>query len=58
MAIVTLTAMKADSPLRARGELNFYVQAPAFGLAETCHAAILHHWMDLVEGKNVTRADG
>ena len=23
----------------------------AYGHAETCHAAILHHWMDMVEIK-------
>ncbi len=44
--VVTLTAMKAGNPLRASGDLNFYISAPTYGEAETCHAAILHHWMD------------
>lgn len=44
--VVTLTAMKASNPLRAAGDLNFYISAPTYGEAETCHAAILHHWMD------------
>ena len=27
-------------------DLNFYVPAETYGAAETCHAAILHYWMD------------
>lgn len=46
--IVTLTAMSADNPLRKAGTLNVYVPARTYGYAESCHAAILHHWMDLV----------
>jgi len=49
MTVVTLSAMAADNPLRARGRLNAYVAAQTYGLAETCHAAILHRWKDLVE---------
>lgn len=45
---VTLSAMKSSNPLRRSGDLNFYVSAPTYGEAETCHAAILHYWMDLV----------
>ncbi len=48
--VATLSAMRADNPLRQMGDLNFYVSAPTYGEAETCHAAILHHWMDLVSG--------
>jgi len=44
--VVTLSAMKPDNALRALGELNFYVPAETYGAAETCHAAILHFWMD------------
>ena len=46
--VVTLSAMAAANPLRRRGALNFYVPATTYGGAETCHAAILHHWMDSV----------
>ncbi len=46
--VVTLSAMGADNPMRALGSLNFYVPANTYGLAETCHAAILHYWIDLV----------
>lgn len=47
--VVTLSAMKAGNPLRRRGTLNVYVPGTTYGFAESCHAAILHHWMDLVE---------
>jgi D-sedoheptulose 7-phosphate isomerase len=48
--VATVSAMRAGNRLRATGDLNFYVSAPTYGEAETCHAAILHHWMDLVSG--------
>lgn len=44
--VVTLSAMKPDNALRSMGYLNFYVPAETYGAAETCHAAILHFWMD------------
>jgi D-sedoheptulose 7-phosphate isomerase len=40
--------MSHDNGLRTRGNLNFYVPAATYGMAESCHATILHHWMDLV----------
>jgi len=46
LTLVTLSAMNSDNPLRAGGDLNFYVAAETYGNAETSHAAILHHWMD------------
>jgi D-sedoheptulose 7-phosphate isomerase len=48
MSLFTLSAMAPTNPLRAVGDLNAYVAATTYGEAETCHAAILHHWMDLV----------
>lgn len=48
MTVVTLTAMDEDNPLRSAGDLNAYVPAMTYGHAETCHAAILHTWMDSV----------
>ncbi|MBF0550748.1 MAG: SIS domain-containing protein [Deltaproteobacteria bacterium] len=50
--VVTLSAMKPDNPLRYLGMFNFYVPAEIYGLAETCHTAILHYWIDLVSGEN------
>ena len=46
--IVTLSAMKPNNRLRSTGDLNFYVPARSYGAAETCHAAILHYWVDQV----------
>ena len=46
--VVTLSAMAPDNPLRQSGLLNFYINGDSYGLAETGHAAILHHWMDLM----------
>lgn len=47
--VITLSAFAEDNPLRLCGALNFYVPAPNYGLAETSHAGILHHWMDSLE---------
>ena len=46
--IVSLSAMDADNPLRAAGDLNAYLPAREYGHAETGHAAVLHYWMDCV----------
>lgn len=46
--VVTLSAMNPENNLRSQGLLNFYIPAKTYGMAETCHAAILHYWMDLV----------
>jgi len=44
--VVTLSAMKRENKLISMGMLNFYVPADTYGNAETCHAAILHYWID------------
>ena len=46
--VVTLSAMDEKNPLRNIGDLNFYVPAYTYGMAETCHAALLHYWIDMV----------
>jgi len=48
--VVTLSAMKCGNPLRRLGDLNFYVPAESYGLAETSHNTILHYWIDLMTG--------
>ena len=52
--VITLSAMKAENPLRHEGELNLYVPAQTYGMAETCHAAILHYWIDNIILQNET----
>ena len=49
MSVVTLSGMSPEISLRCVGDLNAYVAAECYGDAETCHASILHHWMDLIE---------
>ena len=51
LKVITLSAMSPNNLLRTKGFLNAYVPAETYGYAETCHAAILHHWMDIVEVK-------
>lgn len=46
--VVTLSAMQHDNSLQSNGTLNFYVPADTYGMAETCHGAILHYWVDQV----------
>ena len=53
MTIVTLSSMSPDNPLRSRGQLNLHVAASTYGMAENCHAAVLHRWADLVRLENV-----
>jgi D-sedoheptulose 7-phosphate isomerase len=52
--VITLSAMNAENPLRREGELNLYVPAQTYGMAETCHAAILHYWIDKIILQNQT----
>lgn len=44
--VVTISAMEPDNALKLLGDINFYVPAKTYGMAETCHAAILHYWID------------
>ena len=46
--VVTLSAMAPGNSLRSGGILNFYVPAEGYGIAETCHGAILHYWVDMI----------
>jgi len=45
-AIITLSAMNPENKSRKLGDLNFFVPARTYGLAEVCHAAIMHCWLD------------
>jgi D-sedoheptulose 7-phosphate isomerase len=51
-SVVTLSAMRPDNPLLSKGLINFYIPATTYGLAETCHAAILHHLIDKIVERN------
>ncbi len=56
MFTVTLSAMAAGNPLRSSGELNIYLGCDSYGEAESCHAVVLHRWMDLMEVPDAGRA--
>ncbi len=43
---VTLTGMKPDNRARRLGDLNFYVPLSRYGLTESAHQVLLHHWFD------------
>ena len=49
LTVVTLSGMDSDNPLRTHGDLNVYISGKTYGEVETCHAAVLHYWMDLVQ---------
>jgi len=50
MKVITFSAMKPENTLRKSGDLNFYIKAETFGLAESAHAVLLHYWVDAVSG--------
>jgi len=47
--VVTITAMSEDNKMRVLGDLNFYIQAETYGMAESGHAVLLHHLIDLFQ---------
>ncbi len=51
---VTLSAMDENNPLRSMGKTNWYIPADTYSMAETCHAAILHHWMDMIAAQTIS----
>jgi len=52
---VTVTAMSPDNTMRSQGDLNFYLPAESYGMAESGHGAVLHHLIDIfVTHKNIS----
>lgn len=49
MRVVTLSGFDEQNPLRQRGDLNAYIASSDYGEVETCHGAVLHCWMDMME---------
>lgn len=49
---VTVTAMSPDNTLRGLGDLNFYLPAEDYGMAESGHAVVLHHLVDIFSARN------
>jgi D-sedoheptulose 7-phosphate isomerase len=48
--VLTFSGFTADNPLRAAGDLNFYVPASEYGFVEMGHQALLHALLDLKIG--------
>ena len=49
--IVTLSGFTPDNPLRALGDVNFYVPSPHYGLVEIIHHSICHCILDVLMTK-------
>ncbi len=48
--VVTLSGFSAGNALRKAGDVNFFVEAGAYGFVETAHQAILHAILDTAMG--------
>jgi D-sedoheptulose 7-phosphate isomerase len=48
VGVVTLSGFRPDNPLRAMGNVNFYVPSDNYGVVEVCHHAICHAILDAV----------
>jgi D-sedoheptulose 7-phosphate isomerase len=46
--LVTLSGFSPDNPLRALGDLNFYVACDRYGLVEVSHLALCHAVLDFM----------
>jgi D-sedoheptulose 7-phosphate isomerase len=51
LKVVTFTGFSADNPLRAVGDLNFWVDSRAYNIVETVHQIWLLAVCDLIIGK-------
>lgn len=52
-SVVTLSGFKPTNPLRALGDINFYVEASEYGFVEVAHMALGHAMLDyLIEDAN------
>ena len=49
--IVTLSAMSADNPLRALGDVNYWVNSWSYNIVETAHQFWMMAVIDLIIGR-------
>ena len=53
LTVVTVSGMGPDNRSRQMGDLNFYVPAATYGIAEASHQVLLHCWLDrFMEAEN------
>jgi D-sedoheptulose 7-phosphate isomerase len=50
MDVVTLSGFTPDNPLRAAGDVNFYVDNDVYGFVEISHLALCHAFLDMKMG--------
>ena len=55
--VITMSGFNTDNPLRALGDLNFYVPAPtgAYGYVEIAHLALCHAFVDLIMERHLVK---
>lgn len=53
--VATFSAMGRNNKLRGLGHLNFYIPAETYGMAESGHAALLHHLVDRFDPRCATQ---
>lgn len=46
--VITLSGFDSDNPLRAVGDVNFYVKSGSYGFVETAHLTICHCLLDMI----------
>ncbi len=46
-SLVTFTGFAEDNPLRAAGDINFYVRSHHYGLVEVAHLSLCHALLDV-----------
>lgn len=56
--VITLSGFKADNPLRAKGDMNFYVPVSDYGFVEVIHHALIHAVLDGVLLQQAQQKEG
>ena len=57
LTVITMSGFKPDNPLRALGDINFYVPAPtgAYGFVEIAHLTVCHTIVDAIIDRNLIK---
>lgn len=46
-SVVTFSGFEANNPLRAQGDINFYMESSQYGFVEVGHLALIHYLSDV-----------
>ena len=52
--VITMSGFAADTPLRLRGDLNFYVASDSYGHVETTHLTLCHCILDTIMSRRAS----